>query len=107
MPPLPQKNGASDSDASEFDLEPAELPPPPPPKPAPKGLEVVALQAGFYKNVRRVEGDVFSLSKFSDRGTWMRFSDPQAEKKHQELIAVKKEERKKKIAKAEKEEAGN
>lgn len=34
--------------------------------------QVVALQAGFFANVRRVEGDKFSVPTAKELGSWMK-----------------------------------
>lgn len=45
----------------------------PPPKAIPDGpVQVVALAMGFYGNVRRNEGDKFTIASRKDLGKWMK-----------------------------------
>lgn len=55
-----------------------------------KGIEVVALRAGFYKGSRRVQGDKFVVSSLDKVGTWMKCVDEKLEVEHQKLIKEKK-----------------
>ena len=60
-----------------------------------KGIKVVALRAGFYKNARKIEGDVFMVSEMSKVGSWMRCEDPKMEAEHQVMMKARKEEERK------------
>lgn len=61
------------------------------PKPA-KGIEVIALQNGYFQNSRKVEGDRFFISDMSKLGKWMKCVDPKIEAQHQEIQKQKKQE---------------
>ena len=54
------------------------------------GVEVVALQAGFFKSVRKSPGDKFFVPSLDKVGSWMRCVDPRAEEQAQELRKAKK-----------------
>lgn len=51
-----------------------------------KGIEVVAVRAGFWKKERKVIGDRFVIPDESMLGMWMKCVDPELEKKHQAAI---------------------
>lgn len=58
---------------------------------APKGgFEVIATRLGFYKQERLRENDVFHIEKFEDVGEWMKFTDPDLEKKRVKFFQDKK-----------------
>lgn len=59
---------------------------------SPKGIEVVALQNGYFQNCRKVEGDRFFISDMSKLGKWMKCVDPKIEAQHQENQKAKKQE---------------
>ncbi len=65
-----------------------------------EGIEVVALRKGHYKTSRKKQGDKFLISSLSEAGEWMKCTNPEAEKEHQELLKKRKE--KLKALKAEK-----
>lgn len=88
MPALP--NTAPKSSDSEFVIKKDEDVPAPAPKK--KGIEVVALRAGFYKQSRKVEGDKFEVPDMSRVGSWMQCLDPVLEKQHQASMKAKKSE---------------
>ena len=78
-----------------------EMPPLPPPpdhtggekeKSAPKknGIEVKALQPGFFKQHRKAMGDVFLIQTFEQLGSWMECTDPVMQKKHLAAMAERK-----------------
>jgi len=60
------------------------------------GVEVVALGKGFFRNSRKKLGDKFLVPSLDLVGDWMRCTDPEVEKQHQNLI----KERKAKLAEA-------
>lgn len=55
-----------------------------------KGIEVVAMRAGYFKCCRKVEGDKFVIPEFSMLGSWMKCVDAEMEKKHQAAMKEKK-----------------
>ena len=59
--------------------------------PVNKGIEVLTLRSGFYKQCRYELGDTFFVPEMRLVGTWMKCTDPVAEKKHQELMKLKKD----------------
>jgi len=59
------------------------------PKAPKEGFEVIATEAGFYNQERKVENDVFSIAKFEEVGSWMRFTDPDLDKKRREYFELK------------------
>lgn len=59
------------------------------------GIEVVATRKGFYGQMRKREGDVFTVPKFESLGEWMRCKDPVLEKKRVEFFKEKKKKAKK------------
>ena len=71
-------------------------------KPTPvvkKAIEVVALRPGFFQNVRRAEGDVFTIPNFGVSGEWMRCTDPKMEMEHQAFISERRRDIKEKYGK--------
>lgn len=42
--------------------------------------EVIAIRPGFYDNMRRTPGHVFTIAKYADLGNWMQLTDAKAEK---------------------------
>ncbi len=59
-----------------------------------KGIQVMALRAGFYKQMRKGEGDMFEVADMEKVGSWMRCVDPRLEAEHQKILKAKKEEQK-------------
>lgn len=53
-------------------------------------IEVVALQPGFHGQVRKNEGDVFSISSMKQLGSWMALKDPKLEAARRAQMATKK-----------------
>ncbi len=65
-----------------------------------KGIEVEALRQGWYKNFKRIPGNIFLLTDSKDRegkvipaekmlGAWMKCTDPVIEKRHQKAMRDK------------------
>lgn len=48
-----------------------------------KGIEVVALRAGYFNGQRKKEGDKFTISTMSKLGDWMKLTDAKAERERQ------------------------
>lgn len=61
-----------------------------PKQPKSGAIEVVAIAHGFYKNMRKVPGEVFMVPSMEKLGAWMKCTDKELEKKHQEAIRAKK-----------------
>lgn len=49
---------------------------------ASSGIEVVALREGFFNSRRIKEGQVFMVSSESKLGSWMKCTNPEAQKVH-------------------------
>lgn len=80
MPPLPKSSEVDSGDAAEFAQEVVT------PKPKASAIEVVATRPGFYKQMRKVEGDKFTyVGDFESMGSWMKCVDPVLQKKHMEV----------------------
>lgn len=61
---------------------------------APKGgFEAVATRSGFYGQSRLREGDTFQMAAFEDFGEWMKFLDPDIERKRVQFLKEKKTKR--------------
>jgi hypothetical protein len=56
----------------------------------PSGIKVVALRAGFFNNLRKVEGDEFEVPSVEKLGAWMKCVDPKAEALRQKHLKEKK-----------------
>lgn len=68
-------------------------------KPLPSlGIKVKALRAGFFNGARKEEGDEFMVPKEQMLGSWMECVDFEQRKKHEKMMAKKKEEHRKAIA---------
>lgn len=76
--------------SSEADHSNSQVVAPVAPKEVEKGLKVQALEKGFYNQHRIRENEVFVIKKWEDRGRWMKFLDPDLQKKHLEEIKAKK-----------------
>ena len=55
-----------------------------------KGIEVVAMSAGFYNQKRIGEGESFVIKSFDQIGAWMKCKNPELEKKRVEFYELKK-----------------
>lgn len=55
-----------------------------------KGVEVVAIRSGFYKKVRRAEGQIFTIPSMESLGSWMKIVDPKLELERQKKEKAKK-----------------
>ncbi len=55
-----------------------------------KGIEVVAVRAGYFKCMRKVEGDKFIVPNMDQLGSWMKCVDGKVEAEHQRLLKEKK-----------------
>ena len=53
-------------------------------------IEVIATEKGFYKQMRKSEGDVFTVEKVEQLGSWMKCTDSVMEKKRQDLMKERK-----------------
>lgn len=84
MPSLPKPSEAQVSEES------AKVEQKEPVAPKAKSIEVVALRPGFFKQMRKSEGDKFVVEKFEQLGSWMKCLDPVMEKKHQEAMKQRK-----------------
>ncbi len=78
MPPLP--NSAEESAEKEVK-----------PKKSVRKIEVVALRAGFWKNQRKNEGDLFEVESMEKVGDWMKCLDPVHEKQHLAMAKERKQ----------------
>jgi hypothetical protein len=47
--------------------------------PGQKGVEVIAVAAGYYKQMRIAEGERFMIDNMKQWGKWMKLADPKAE----------------------------
>lgn len=56
---------------------------------AKSGIEVVALRAGFFKQMRYKEGDKFIIKSLDQVGEWMKCLDPVEENKRLEKYKEK------------------
>lgn len=54
--------------------------------PSKGGIEVVALRNGWHNHSRRTEFEKFFVSGMKALGSWMKCTDPEAEKQHQETM---------------------
>lgn len=61
-----------------------------PVKQASSGIKVVALRAGFWNQMRKVEGDEFEVPSMEKLGSWMKCMDPKVEMLHQKYLKDKK-----------------
>lgn len=105
MPPIPETEMAPTVEAGPDDLAPLDaealqIPPAPlpvpdtskasPPPPVTRGIEVMAMRPGFYRQNRYSVGDKFMVRGTADLGSWMRCTDPTLEKQHLRAIQDKK-----------------
>jgi hypothetical protein len=63
-------------------------------KAVPSGIMVRAKGPGFFENHRKVIGDEFSIPSMNELGNWMECVDPAVRKKHEKIMADKKQKRK-------------
>lgn len=54
-----------------------------------KGIEVITIRDGYYKQSRKFPGERFLISDMSEIGSWMRLADPKAEELRQKEIKLK------------------
>ncbi len=55
------------------------------------GLQVVAIQDGFFRNSRKKVGAKFNVPSEEYLGSWMKCVDPAAQKAHEERMKAKRE----------------
>ena len=58
---------------------------------SPAGIEVVALQKGFYNQFRLKAGDKFLIPSMDKFGRWMKLADPKAEEARLKALKVVKQ----------------
>jgi len=58
--------------------------------PVAKPIEVIATLPGYYKRMRKAEGDKFIIKNMSELGSWMKLSDQKAEAERQKAMKEKK-----------------
>jgi hypothetical protein len=62
----------------------------PPAEPIRRNIEVIATRPGFFKNMRRKEGDKFTIPSMDQIGEWMKCANPVLEKERLVMLAKKK-----------------
>ncbi len=83
MPPEPgsEKSGPK-SNADAEGMKPI--------KSASRGIKVMALKVGIYKNCRMEPGKVFFIEKKEHLGSWMKCEDQGLQKEHSEKMKARK-----------------
>lgn len=79
------------------EAQPEVAPQPEQPKKEAKGIQVIAIKDGMWKQVRRSKGDQFVIPSIEKLGSWMILADSKAEAIRQKQLDDKKREKLKRL----------